>query len=82
MRCDEEDVQRAAREERGISPQRAVPPRGRGHVPSDACLQELSASTGMEVETIRLVYSGTNAILKAELTSRRVQFRRHANKAQ
>ena len=34
-RPDEEDVQRAAKEERELSPQLSVPPRGRGHVPSD-----------------------------------------------
>ena len=66
MRRDEEYVQRAAREERGLSPQRAVPPRGRGHVPSDEFLQELSASTGMDADNIRELYSLTNNLSRAE----------------
>ena len=49
-RRDEESVHRAAREERGLSPQRAVPPRGRANVQSAEFLQELSATTGMDVE--------------------------------
>ena len=49
-------------------------------VQSEEFFHELSASTGMAVEKIRALHRCTNAVLKAELTSRNLRFNANASK--
>ena len=50
-------------------------------VPSEDVFQELSASTGMEVEQIRALYAWTHGALTTELSARNLHFHANANNA-